>query len=94
MPRRRVWRNEVIDPAFLPSALDGDKWLPSRHGRFIREEGASGTYWVESLGDPRSVRYASKKGKKIDPVGIEPGHVDRCYSDSLKCLSLSFNCYS
>jgi hypothetical protein len=45
---------DVYIHVFLTSALVGDEWSTSRHGRFTHEERAPGTNWIGGGVGPRT----------------------------------------
>jgi hypothetical protein len=56
---------ELLLHAFLTSVLDGDEWSASRPGRFILEERAPGTHWIDGWVGPSVCMEAIKKSKVV-----------------------------
>jgi hypothetical protein len=68
---------DVYIHIFLASALAGDEWSVSRHGRFTPEERASGTHWIGGWMDPRAGLDDMKKRKIFTLPGLELRHLGR-----------------
>jgi hypothetical protein len=60
--------SEGIAPSFLPSALDGSEFSPSRPDCSSPGEKLTGTHWIEGWGS-RAGLEAVKKRKSVTSAG-------------------------